>query len=119
MNLFPLQRRDKGMVLRGTDGPVLAPPTGAEAIGGIRPESLRLAERGIPARVMHAEYLGADTIVACCTGEATLLARLPGRVTLDDGTAIHLVSEAPIHVFDASTGHRDDMIAPTREIVRA
>ena len=27
MNLFPLERRDAGMVLRGTDGPDLAPPS--------------------------------------------------------------------------------------------
>src|SRR6185503_3122651 len=36
MNLFALERRDAGMVLRGTDGPVLAPPAAGELLGGIR-----------------------------------------------------------------------------------
>ena len=30
---------------------------------GVRPESVRLAEKGLPARVIAAEYLGADTQV--------------------------------------------------------
>src|ERR1700722_2585384 len=84
MNLFPLEARSDGMVLRGSDGPVLAPIVSPVGIGGIRPENLRLAERGIRARVKHAEYLGADTVVACSVGEARLLARLPGRVSLED-----------------------------------
>ena len=66
MNLFPLEQRGGGMVLRGTDGPVLASAIEGDVLGGIRPEHLRLAERGIPATVRHAEYLGADTVVACC-----------------------------------------------------
>ena len=47
MNLFPLERRGDGMVLRGTDGPILAPPTPARGSAASGPESFRLAERGI------------------------------------------------------------------------
>ena len=65
------------MVLRGTDGPILAPLAEGELLGGIRPESIRLAEHGIPALVGHAEYLGADTVLACSVGDVTMLARLP------------------------------------------
>ena len=50
MNLFPLERRAGGMVLQGTDGPVLAPPAAGALLGGIRPESLRLADDGIAAQ---------------------------------------------------------------------
>ena len=86
MNLFPLERHGAGMVVRGTEGPILAPPSGGELLGGIRPESLRFAEQGIPARVELAEYLGADTVVACRVGDVPMLARLPGRVVPGAGT---------------------------------
>src|SRR6478736_6493962 len=42
MNLFPLERHGAGIVMRGTDGPILSPPFPGELLGGIRPESLRL-----------------------------------------------------------------------------
>jgi sn-glycerol 3-phosphate transport system ATP-binding protein len=104
MNLFPLDRAANGLVVRGTALPVVSPTVGGELIGGIRPESLRLAERGIPARVELAEYLGADTILTCIAGEARLLARLPGRVELARRAAVHLTTDLPIHLFDAVTG---------------
>jgi sn-glycerol 3-phosphate transport system ATP-binding protein len=94
------------MVLRGTSGPVLAPPIDNGAIGGIRPEDLRLADAGIPAVVKHAEYLGADTVLACAAGEATVLARLPGHVVLAEGTPVFLATDKALHVFDAATGRR-------------
>ncbi|MDR3539130.1 MAG: ABC transporter ATP-binding protein [Acetobacteraceae bacterium] len=106
MNLFPLVRRAEGMVLAGTDGPVLAAAIADAAVGGIRPEHLRLAPHGIEASVAHAEYLGADTILGCRTGSATLLARLPGHVVLAPGTPVHLATDAAVQVFDAATGRR-------------
>ena len=119
MNLFPLERRDIGMMMRGTDGPVLAPPIGGNLVGGIRPESLRASSHGIAARVRHAEYLGADTVVACAVGEATLLARLPGRVILADDALMHLATDEPIHLFDAASGHRVPSANPAKESVSA
>jgi sn-glycerol 3-phosphate transport system ATP-binding protein len=119
MNLFPLQATPGGFVLQGTDGPVLAPHTAGEMIGGIRPEHLCLADRGIPAHVKHAEYLGADTVVACAVGESTLLAKLAGRVALDDGSPVFLATDGPIHLFDANTGHRVEPTMVTRETVGA
>ena len=119
MNFFPLERRPAGMVLRGTDGPVLAPAAAGALLGGIRPESLFLAEHGIAARVLHAEYLGADTVLACAAAEVRLLARLPGRVALDDGTPIRLATAEPIHLFDAATGRRTASAAAEMETVGA
>ncbi len=114
MNLFPLEHRHDGMVLRGTAGPVLGPPLDRDAIGGIRPEDLRLGETGIPAVVKHAEYLGADTVLACAAGEATVLARLPGHVVLAEGSPVFLATDKPLHLFDAATGSR----AITSQIVK-
>jgi sn-glycerol 3-phosphate transport system ATP-binding protein len=105
MNLFPLDRAEGGLAVRGTDWPIVAvTDSSGDLIGGIRPENLRLADRGIPARVELTEYLGADTILACAAGEAHLLARLPGRVDIGHGSEVHLVTDQPIHLFDAATG---------------
>ena len=92
--------------MRGTAGPVFATAAGGRLLGGIRPESLRLAPEGIAGRVTHAEYLGADTVVACRIGDVTLLARMPGRVALADGAPVCLAIEGPIHLFDAGSGQR-------------
>ena len=107
MNLLPLAPAAGGLVVRGTDGPVLAPPLAGAVLAGIRPEALLLSAAGIPARVQHAEYLGADTILACTTGEgARLLARLPGLAVIGDGAAVRFAADqADIHLFDA-TGRR-------------
>ncbi len=104
MNLFSLDRAADGLVLRGTTSPVVAPAAPGELLGGIRPENLRLAERGIPVHVELAEYLGAETILTCNVGEARLLARLPGRVDVSIGAAVHLATDQPVHLFDAATG---------------
>jgi sn-glycerol 3-phosphate transport system ATP-binding protein len=119
MNLFPLTRHGAGMAIAGSDGPVLAPPAPEPALGGIRPEDLRLADAGIPARVVHAEYLGADTVLACAVGEAMLHARLPGRVLLVPGALVRLASDVPLHLFDATTGRRIDAVAAITETVAA
>jgi len=106
MNLFPLERHGDGMALRGTNGPVLTPALDHDAVGGIRPEDLRMSEVGIPAVVTHSEYLGADTVVACNAGESTLLARLPGHVRLPEGERVFLATDRALHLFDAASGHR-------------
>ena len=107
MNLFPL----------GADGRLagiaIAPPRPAATLAGIRPESLRLAPSGLPAQVTHAEYLGADTILACRAGFASqagdhpFLARLPGRTDIAPGQRVHFAYDAAdVHLFDAASGTR-------------
>ena len=105
MNLLPLGRDG---VVPGSNGPALAPPRTAAMLAGIRPEVLHLAEAGIAASVTHAEYLGADTVISCTVGnDARLLARLPGRVALPDGSAVHFAFDpADVHLFDAGSGQR-------------
>ena len=94
-------------VIPGSDGPVLGPARPG-LIAGIRPESLRLAETGIAARVTHGEYLGADTVMACTVADGqSLLVRLPGRVGLGDGAEVRFAFDpADLHLFDAGTGRR-------------
>jgi len=119
MNLFALERQGEGMVIAGSDGPVLVRAASGAALGGIRPEDLRLADAGIAARVADAEYLGADTVLACAVGATTLLARLPGRVALAVGTKVNLAVDTPLHLFDPSTGRRIDTVAAPTETFAA
>jgi sn-glycerol 3-phosphate transport system ATP-binding protein len=108
MNLLPLDRAGGSLMVAGTDGPALAPASIAAGMAGIRPESLRLAATGLPGIVTHAEYLGADTVLACRVGAAErVLARLPGQVRLAEGSAVHLgFDPAELHLFDAASGRR-------------
>ncbi len=80
---------------------------GETALAGIRPEAMRLAGTGLAASVVHAEYLGADTVLACDIDGQSVLARLPGRVDLAAGHGVHLTFDtADLHRFDPSTGTR-------------
>ena len=117
MNLLPLERRPAGMVVMGTEAPVLAPPLAGDVLGGVRPESLRLSEHGIPAQVEYAEYLGADTVLACKVGHLPILARLAGRVVPSVGASVRLAADEPIQLFDANSGDRITIVAAEREKV--
>jgi sn-glycerol 3-phosphate transport system ATP-binding protein len=109
MNLLPLERNGVGMVISGTDGPVLCDEFETPCVGGLRPEALVLAESGIAARVVVAEYFGSETVLSCAVGAADLrlLARLPGRVDCPPGSMIFLrFDPQAINVFDSVTGRR-------------
>jgi sn-glycerol 3-phosphate transport system ATP-binding protein len=74
---------------------------------GVRPEDIRLADSGMPARVTAVEYLGPDTIVTCATATDTVAVRAPGRVELAEGKTAHLTwAVAAQHEFDAASGAR-------------
>jgi sn-glycerol 3-phosphate transport system ATP-binding protein len=96
MNILPFDQHS------GRDGILL----------GIRPEDVVLGDVGIPVRVQSAEYLGADTVIACAYGSQTLMARVPGKATLAPGTTIH-VGWRPehLHFFDAASGARRDDVS--------
>jgi len=110
MNLLPLERRGNAMVISGTDGPALCAAVESAVVGGIRPETLSLADSGIAARVTLAEFLGAETVLACVVGAAELrvLARLPGRVVAEPGREVFLaVAPDAVHLFAAASGKRE------------
>jgi sn-glycerol 3-phosphate transport system ATP-binding protein len=82
---------------------VFTMPALGEGLIGVRPEALHLADSGLAARVIHAEYLGADTVLSCDMSGQTVLARLPGRVQLAAGTPVHLAYDpADLHRFGPS-----------------
>jgi sn-glycerol 3-phosphate transport system ATP-binding protein len=78
-----------------------------DVLTGVRPEALRIAAAGLAAVVQHVEYLGAETIVECVVGSVgpgqRVLARLPGRVALEQGAEIHLgFDPIDLHIFDGA-----------------
>jgi sn-glycerol 3-phosphate transport system ATP-binding protein len=114
MNLFPLARSSRGMVIAGTEDPVVASAGQSELIAGLRPEGLTPVRPGtfdpvLMLAVEHSEYLGADTVL---TGHVVptahrLQARLIGRHTAGPGEIIRLAFPlTAVHLFDATTGSR-------------
>ncbi len=91
MNLLPLVRGSDGAVIEGTDHPPVAPAACAGLSLGVRPEHMTIGvEHGVPATVAAVEYLGADSLLTCRLGSATLAVRVPGRVGLARGDAVRL-----------------------------
>jgi sn-glycerol 3-phosphate transport system ATP-binding protein len=79
---------------------------------GIRPEHVRLSDAGCPARVVTAEFLGADTVIACVVGDQPVMARVSGKAALSKDDAVHLEWRAEdMHFFDAASGRRRDDVA--------
>jgi sn-glycerol 3-phosphate transport system ATP-binding protein len=76
----------------------------ATMVFGVRPESLRVAATGLPARVIAVEYLGADTQIEVRVGEQNVMLRMPGPLVVVPGDPIHLAwAPADAHWFDASS----------------
>ena len=74
---------------------------------GIRPEALRIATEGLPARVVAVEYLGGDSQVEARVGEESVLLRAGGTPPVAPGQHIHLTwAPREAHWFDASSGCR-------------
>ena len=81
-------------------------------LAGVRPEDMKIAERGAgdegrEALVESVEYLGADSLVAAKLGEDSVLVRVPGRASAQAGDAIRVSwDRGKQHLFDSSTGGR-------------
>ena len=108
MNLLELVDGAAGAAIAGGDGTAVLRGSGAGLKLGVRPEDIRLSETaGVPARLVNAEYLGADTIVTARIGKQSFLVRVAGRV--------RVAAEQPVclgwrsrdaHVFETTSGRR-------------
>jgi sn-glycerol 3-phosphate transport system ATP-binding protein len=73
------------------------------ALLGVRPESIRFEDEGVPATVQGVEYLGADLVLRCGVGTQTLLVRAAGQHQAKAGDAVRLHWHAhDAHGFDAA-----------------
>ena len=89
-------------MIAGTDGPAVLPADCAGGTLGVRPEHIELAlGRGVPAVVQGVEYLGADSLVTCRIGGATVAVRVAGNSGLAAGAVARLAwAPGAQHVFD-------------------
>jgi sn-glycerol 3-phosphate transport system ATP-binding protein len=112
MNLLPLERGSGGAVVAGTAGPVIAPGDCAGLTLGVRPEHIALGvERGADATVAAVEYLGADSLVTCRLGSASLAVRVPGSVGLSRNDATRLTwAPGAQHLFGRDGVRRADPV---------
>jgi multiple sugar transport system ATP-binding protein len=112
MNLCTLAVVDGRAELGGRELALPAGVNGAgEVVVGLRPESLELADDGLPGRVEVVEELGADAYAFCvaqlASGEVRLVARADARHPPASGDRVGLrprLDEA--HLFDAVSGAR-------------
>ena len=108
MNLLDLVDGAAGAAIAGGEDTAVVRGGGAGLKLGVRPEDIRLSDTaGVPARLINAEYLGADTIVTARIGEQSLLVRVAGRVRVDTEQAVHLGWRSrDAHVFETRSGNR-------------
>ncbi len=112
MNLLPLVAGPGGLVVAGTPGPVVAATAGPDrsVLLGVRPEALvptSPAGTGFAAEVVALDYQGADTILVCRVGSATVLARAAGHAAVAPGSRLRLgFKPDDLAFFDATGGRR-------------
>jgi len=87
-----------------------APPVardGRQLEVGIRPERVRLAADGAPAKVRLVEPAGSEAFVRLALGEAELVARVAVEERPVPGETVRVaVAERDVHLFDAESGQR-------------
>jgi sn-glycerol 3-phosphate transport system ATP-binding protein len=107
MNVLTLKDSSGGGVLEGAEDYPLLNGRGAGYKLGVRPEDVSIADDGVPARLVAADYLGADSIVTARIGTQDLVLRLSGHVRVKQGEVVRLSwTKDAIHLFDAATGRR-------------
>ncbi len=108
MNLLPADLRDGELRVAGVPlpAPRIAGRDGPITLG-VRPAALRIAERGLPARVYLVENLGDTTIVDLDVAGQVIKLRTEQAPNVREGDHVH-VAFAPeaMHVFDPATGQR-------------
>ncbi len=75
---------------------------------GIRPENVEISEdSGIESSVMTTEYLGADSLIVCRSGEQTITLTVKGKADITAGDLLKLdLKPKHIHLFDRENGRR-------------
>ncbi len=74
---------------------------------GVRPETMRIEEQGVPAAVASVEYLGSDSLIEACVGEESVIIRAAGNTRVRSGDMIRVAWDAgATHWFDLSSGIR-------------
>ncbi len=73
---------------------------------GIRPEHIRIADKGLPVEVASTDYMGAETVLRLRHADQVVMARIHGRPSVAAGDRLKIAWAADeVHVFD-ETGTR-------------
>ncbi|NBD29419.1 MAG: sn-glycerol-3-phosphate ABC transporter ATP-binding protein UgpC [Alphaproteobacteria bacterium] len=108
MNLLDATLTETGAEIAGKTHIALsgARDVGRQIVLGFRPEAVRPADSGMPARVRTLEPIGQEIIVEFESAAGTRISsRLPPDTQLKAGENVHLtVDSACAHVFDPRTG---------------
>ncbi|MGG5889356.1 ABC transporter ATP-binding protein [Falsiroseomonas sp. HC035] len=116
MSLLRLVPGAQGAEVAGAPGVAVAAREAAGATLGIRPEEVVPTDgAGLPVRVLAAEFLGAETVLACAVGNGAevMQARIPGHHAMPANTTLRLRLPPALHLFDTATGRR--MPEPVRQ----
>ncbi|SFU76703.1 carbohydrate ABC transporter ATP-binding protein, CUT1 family (TC 3.A.1.1.-) [Halomonas korlensis] len=113
MNLVRLAAGADGAIIEGEPRVMIAEHAAVGGMLGIRPEDIAVttpASPGVPAEVIDAEYLGADTILRLAVGSQVMRARLAGKPVVTKGSACRLAWPLDkSHLFAADGKRRDDL----------
>jgi multiple sugar transport system ATP-binding protein len=116
MNIVKLKTTDTGVRFGGEDVPLKQPIMDeirklglTEVTFGVRPESLGLADPGMPVTIDLVEELGADAFVHAHTPDGDrIVIRADARLSLHQGSVVkaHVSDLDNLHVFHPETGER-------------
>jgi sn-glycerol 3-phosphate transport system ATP-binding protein len=111
MNILTLDAAADSTIIAGSETCILRRSVDALLLG-VRPEDVTVGGDGIPARVTHIEFMGADTVIACAVGNQSITVSLPGKAALKLAETVHLAWRTDaVHFFDAASGRRRDDVA--------
>jgi multiple sugar transport system ATP-binding protein len=114
MNMIPAVRSGAGATANGVELELTAvqrEALKASSAGtltyGLRPESVRFADDGVPGTLRFTEPTGPETYATVETAVGNLTLRVPGYMAAKVGDAVHVkwVPES-VHLFDATTDER-------------
>ena len=88
MNLIRLDQVKDRKALSSAGGRIPVPQGSRGWYIGVRPEEIKLSERGLTVRVDAIDFLGAETIIRLVYEEQTLLAKINGRAQIAPGDQI-------------------------------
>ncbi len=87
---------------------MLPPGSTPSYLVGIRPENIVISKKsGLKSSVLAIEYLGADSLLQCQSGEQAITVTVKGKTEISKGDHLKLNWESKhIHLFDGKNGKR-------------
>ncbi|WP_204115549.1 ABC transporter ATP-binding protein [Shimia biformata] len=107
MNFLPAAATGGTLVTKSSVSVGKAPAgvdEGRSVIAGFRPEDLRLADSGMPAKVVVVEPTGAETQLMLRMADGDIVFTTRDRISVGPGDTVHLqIEPGKLHCFDAET----------------